>query len=46
MKIAIIINIKYVLIDNFILIIIKNDLKPLHNKGFYQTQFFLEKALR
>ncbi len=30
------------IIDNCILIIIKNTLKPLHNKGFHQGKFFLE----
>jgi hypothetical protein len=39
-KMSIIINIKYVVIDNFILIMIENTLKPLYNKGFYQAQFF------
>ncbi len=39
-KMIIIINIKYILINNFILIRIKKALKPLHNKGFYRAQFF------
>jgi hypothetical protein len=43
---AIIINIKYVIIDVFILIMSQNTLKPLHNQGFYQSNFFLENALR
>ena len=44
-KMIIIINIKYVIIDNYILIMNQNTLKPLHNQGFYQSNFFLEKAL-
>ncbi|HEY9701211.1 MAG TPA: hypothetical protein V6C58_02130 [Allocoleopsis sp.] len=45
-KMTIIINIKYMLINNLILIRIKKALKPLHNQDFYQARFFLENALR
>ncbi len=45
-KMTVIINIKYVIIDNYILIINNNTLKPLHNQGFYQSNFFAEIALR
>ncbi len=43
---TIIINIKYIFINNFILIMSQNALKPLHNQDFYLSNFFLEKALR
>ncbi|HEY9702734.1 MAG TPA: hypothetical protein V6C58_09825, partial [Allocoleopsis sp.] len=47
-KIHGIVNIKYVVINNniFILIMSQNTLKHLDNKGFYQSIFFLEKALK